>query len=206
MNILKNTNLFFGPIACYGSDVVRAVLEDETAISGGTLAYVTDDATGVQILQSWGSLERIRGKNNSKLSIQIVHPALDVEKQIDRIKSIADKRPLTIIRDYSRDLQPLRADDPWIFWQGILSRALGCKVVSICHSGHLPIPERLDWKQFQSVFKIKDGFVQGSPLRARVNEPWDLVQVKGGNEVIHLLGKFHPGITVFDEIKELVTS
>jgi hypothetical protein len=203
MNILKNTNLFTGPIGCYATDIVRCVLEDETAISGGTLAYVTDDATGVQILQSWGSLERIRGKNNPRLSLQIVKGALDVEKQIDRVKAIADKRPLTIIRDYSRDLQPLRADDPWIFWQGILSRALGCKVVTICHHGHLPIPERLDWKQFQSVFKIVDDVVQG---RERVNEPWRLEQKKGGNEVIRLIGKSQNGITIFDEIKELVTS
>lgn len=205
-DILKQTNLFVGPIGCFATAISTAILEAETAEDGGTLAYVTDDSTGVSILQNWGSLERIRGKNNPKLSIQVVHPALDVEKQIERIKSIADKRPLIVVRDYSRDLAPLHNGAPWIFWQGIIQRTLGCKVLSLAHWGHLPIPEPLDWKQFQSVFKVVDGHKNGpGGPRERVNEPYDLIQAKGGDRVVRLLGRPHVGLTVFDQIKELVS-
>jgi hypothetical protein len=155
---------------------------------------------------SYGRLEKIRGKTNKQLSIEIVHPALTVADQIKRIATVQDTRPLICVFDYSRQLSAVTNDHPVLHWQKVIARALNCRTLVIVHNGHEPIKPNLDWRPFDAVWKLADGHVNiGGRPTERVGEPMNLEQAKGGNRVVRLLGRSHPGTIVFDEIKpELV--
>lgn len=199
--VLGERTLFTGAIGSFASLIARSVLAATAEENGAVVAYVVDDASGISIVQSYGQLEKIRDKHNPKLSIEVVHPALTVADQIVRLKKVQDTRPLVCVFDYSRQLQAFSNDHPVLHWQKVIARALGCKTLVCVHNGHLPIKPQLDWRPFSDVWKLADGFVQGSPPRARINEPWDLVQAKGGNRTVHLIGKPEIGTIVFSEIK-----
>lgn len=207
-DILGDRTLWTGSIGCFASLIARSVLVEAAEENGAVLAFLTDDQSGVQVLQSFGQLERIRGKTNKNLSLEIVHPALDVNIQINRLKAIQDARPFICVRDYSRDLATYTSDNPWGHWQRTISNALKAKTLTIVHDGVSPIKQRLEWKDWSDVYQIKDGHQNGpgNAPRARVGEPMNLEQAKGGTRVVRLLGKSYPGTIVFDLKPELVTS
>jgi hypothetical protein len=201
-NILGKRSLITGPVSSFASAISISGLAAAAEDNGAVVAIVIDEMSGVSLLQQFGLFEKITGHHNPKLSLEVIAPALTLQDQLARLKAVdPHDGTLIVARYFDRNLQPLSDSDLWNDWQTVIAGNLHCRTLTVAHWGSMPTPAPLSHKHWDRVWVIRDGFVQTSPARSRVNEPRDLVQTKGGDRTVHLLGLSSPGTIIFSEIK-----
>jgi len=202
-NILGKRTLITGPVSSFAGAISISVLAAAAEDNGAVVAFVVDDQTGVSVLQQVGLLEKIRGRNNPKLSLEIVKPALTLPDQLTRLKAVAprDDREFIVARYFDRDLSPLADGNLWLDWQTAIAANLHCRTLSVAHWGSGPFPAPLDQKHFDRCWVIEDNHINiGGRATERVAEPRRLVCLKPSPRTVPLLGKAHVGIIIFDEV------